>query len=267
MLTKPPVKRTRIRRIIGYYFFLIKKKIYWYLSLNNFANKFEDKLPHEIFSHRSTLRRNLKNEELWMQDNKITNLKIAMKCLSGLVIEPGQTLSYWRQVGNTTRRKGYLEGMVLSNGQVQSGVGGGLCQLSNLIYWMTLHTPLTVLERWRHSYDVFPDVKRNQPFGSGATCSYPNIDLQIKNETMQTFQLILWLDEEYLQGQWLSNRTINFRYNIFEKNHHFKSEWFGGYSRNNQIFREVVDKNSNSIIREEFVVSNTAMMMYDPMIE
>ena len=72
-------------------------------------------------------------------------------------------------------------GMVLHNGGFKPGVGGGLCQLSNLIYWMTLHTPLTVVERWRHSYDVFPDAERTQPFGSGATVAYNHIDLQIRN--------------------------------------------------------------------------------------
>ena len=45
--------------------------------------------------------------------------------------------------------------MVLHYGSFQTGIGGGLCQLSNLIYWMTLHTPLTVTERYRHSFDVF----------------------------------------------------------------------------------------------------------------
>ena len=37
---------------------------------------------------------------------------------------------------------------------------------------MTLHTPLQVTERYRHSYDVFPDADRKLPFGSGATCAY-----------------------------------------------------------------------------------------------
>ena len=57
--------------------------------------------------------------------------------------------------------------MVLFLGQIGGDIGGGLCQLSNLIFWMTLHTPLTVTERYRHSHDVFPDANRTQPFGSG----------------------------------------------------------------------------------------------------
>lgn len=55
--------------------------------------------------------------------------------------------------------------------------------MTNLIYWMTLHTPLTVAKRWRHGFDVFPDANRTQPFGSGATCSWPILDLQIVNHT------------------------------------------------------------------------------------
>lgn len=103
------------------------------------------------------------------QENKVTNLKLAVKRLDGLILYPGETFSYWKRIGKPTARKGYKEGMVLFLGQIGGDIGGGLCQLSNLIFWMTLHTPLTVTERYRHSHDVFPDANRTQPFGSGAT--------------------------------------------------------------------------------------------------
>ena len=57
--------------------------------------------------------------------------------------------------------------------------------MTNLIYWMTIHTELTIVERWRHGFDVFPDAGRTQPFASGATCAYNYIDLQIRNDTDQ----------------------------------------------------------------------------------
>lgn len=62
--------------------------------------------------------------------------------------------------------------MVLINGKMKADYGGGLCQLSNFIYWMTLHSELTIVERSRHQYDVFPDSNRTIPFGSGATIAY-----------------------------------------------------------------------------------------------
>lgn len=260
-------KRSNLRIFLGKIFYTLKRYFYWYFSKTNFANKQEKYFPIEVFSHKTFLRRQLKNVDMWMQENKVQNLKIAIQKLDGLVICPGQTFSYWRQVGKPTRRKGYLEGMVLHNGTIQAGIGGGLCQLSNLLYWMTLHTPLAVTERWRHAYDVFPDVKRNQPFGSGATCAYPNIDLQIKNTTSQKFQLKLEITEEYLIGTWLSDKPVQFKYKIIEKDHEIKNEWFGGYSRNNKIFRKIFDKETGEEVTQEFITENHALMMYNPLLK
>lgn len=263
-----PKHRSKLRRIAGILFYRVKRQLYWHFSKIKFAQKIEkNELKHEIFIHQTFLRRPLKDVDMWMQENKIKNLEIALKELNGLILEPGEIFSYWRQIGNPTQKKGYVEGMLLRNGMVVSGVGGGLCQLSNLIYWMTLHTPLMVVERWRHSYDVFPDVKRNQPFGSGATCSYPNIDLQIQNNTTQRFQLSLKLTPTHLVGQWLSDQPIPLSYEVFEKSHEIKMEWWGGYSRNNLIFRRILDVNKKEILREELVAKNEAVMMYSPFLE
>jgi vancomycin resistance protein VanW len=136
----------------------------------------------------------------------VVNLRLAVARMDGLVLAPGETFSYWRLIGKPSRRKGYREGMVLYLGRIGSDIGGGLCQLSNLIFWMTLHTPLTVVERYRHSHDVFPDADRTQPFGSGATCAYPHRDLMIRNDTDQPFQLCLQVGETCLEGQWRAAR-------------------------------------------------------------
>jgi len=261
-------KRSKLRVMVGEIYYTLKKYYYWYLSRTNFAKKLEKKyLPVEIFSRQTILLRRLKDVDMWMQKNKVINLKIAVKNLNGLVIEPGQIFSFWRQIGRPTKSKGYLKGMVLHNGKVVSGVGGGLCQLSNLIYWMTLHTPLTVIEHWRHSYDVFPDSGRTQPFGSGATVAYPNIDLQIKNNTKQKFQLFLKVTDTHLVGKWLSDKPIEFQYKILEKDSEFKMNWWGGYTRNNKIFRKVIDKNTGKELREEFITENRAITMYNPLLE
>lgn len=264
---KKPIKRSKFRLWTGKIYYTLKRYAYWYFSKIDFAKKIDNHpLPIEVFSHKTTLLRKLKDVDMWMQHNKVKNLEIAIQKINGLVIEPGQTFSYWRQIGKTTKRKGYTQGMVLHNGTVQAGIGGGLCQLSNLVFWMTLHSPLTVIERWRHGYDVFPDVKRNQPFGSGATCAYPNIDLQIKNTSNQKFQLSLEMDETHLIGKWLSDKPMNEKYEVFEKDHEIKIEWFGGYSRNNKIFRRVLDRQTGIEKKEEFITENHALMMYNPLL-
>jgi vancomycin resistance protein VanW len=261
------IKRSRLRVFCGSLFYKVVRILYWNFSNIDFASKANDTLEHEVFRHKSLLRRNLKDVDLWMQENKIKNLTIAIAKLDGILIKPGQRLSYWREIGEPTKRKGYVAGMVLKDGEVMAGIGGGLCQLSNLIYWATLHTELTVIERWRHSYDVFPDAQRTQPFGSGATCSYPNIDLQIENNTDKCFQLFLRIDGEFLVGGWLSDSEPQFEYSIFEKEHYIYGDWRGGYIRSNKIYRQIFKKEDGSLLGEEFITQNDAKMMYDPLIE
>ncbi len=222
-------------------------------------------LPIVQTTHKSLLRRQLRDVDMWMQDNKISNLEITLKHINGLVLEPGQRFSYWRQIGEPTTKKGYLKGMILQQGLVKSGVGGGLCQLSNLIYWMTLHTPLTVTQRWRHSYDVFPDAKRTLPFGSGATCSYPNIDLEIHNMTQQSFQLIIALTDTHLTGEWRSVSKPQFTYTITERNPHITHEPWGGYMRHNTLVRQVTNLQTDEVY-EEIITENHAKMMYEPLL-
>src|SRR5690606_14845549 len=132
-------------------------------------------------------------------------------------------------------------------GTFKSGVGGGLCQLSNLIYWITLHTPLEVTERHRHSYDVFPDANRSQPFGSGATCAYNYLDLQIYNPTTEPYQLNVYLTEEHLVGAWNSTTESNYTYEIYEKNHKMTQEHWGGYMRHNSIGRRKFNRNGEQV--------------------
>jgi vancomycin resistance protein VanW len=262
-----PKQRTKLRLFLGKVFYFLKKYFYWYLSGTKFAKTIShQQLPYEIFQHKSLLRRELRNVKTWMQENKINNLKLAIEKLDGLTLNPEEIFSYWLLIGAPVKRKGYLPGMILYNGKVFAGTGGGLCQLSNLIYWMTLHTPLIIQERYRHSYDVFPDTNRKQPFGTGATCAYPNIDLQVKNNTKAIFQLKLSLTKTHLVGRWFSNKPLKVKYVIEEKDHHLKHELWGGYTRNNKIFRKTLDVKSRKEIVEEFITENHAIMMYSPLL-
>lgn len=158
--------------------------------------------------------RQLQNVDMWLQHNKVNNLKLAVDCINGLVIAPGETFSFWYLIGKPTHKRGYLKGRVLCNGSFRPGIGGGLCQLSNL-NWMTLQTSLTVKERWRHNFDVFPDADRTQPFGSGTTVVYNYVDLQICNDTDSDYQLIVWLDENYLYGEWRSQEAPLYTYKVY----------------------------------------------------
>lgn len=159
-----PIKRGKLRHYLGREFYILKRKLRWLCGSEHYARiRSGVETSHLLFEHQSTLLRRLKDVDMELQYNKITNLRLAVAKLDGVVIRPGETFSIWRLVGRPSARKGYLAGMVLHNGKVQRGVGGGLCQLGNLLYWITLHSPLTIQERWRHSFDVFPRRTTHHP--------------------------------------------------------------------------------------------------------
>lgn len=220
-------------------------------------------LPHLVAEHRTPLVRPLSGLDPRLQENKVVNLQLAANRLDGLLLDPGTRMSFWKLVGKPSSRRGFLEGLVLSHGRLSEGVGGGLCQMTNLLYWMTLHTPLEVVERWRHSYDVFPDAGRTQPFGSGATCAWPSLDLQIVNPTAASFRLSISVDDTHLRGAWSSDWPSAVTYAIEERAHRITHEGPGAYVRHNELWRVEIDEET-SCRRERIVATNDALMMYEP---
>lgn len=233
-------------------------------SLTSFAvkNASSESYPYTNKKHQSLLRRKLGDSDPKLQENKITNLHIASKNINGIVIQPGETFSFWKLVGKTSKKKGYIEGMLLSNGQVVTGVGGGICQLANLLYWMALHTPLQVVERHHHSFDPFPDEGRVLPFGSGAGVFYNYVDLQFYNPTDQAFQIGVWLTHKHLKGKISSDQYWPYTYHVFEENHYFYKKK-GIIYRTNDIFRNVVDKSTGNKVDQQFLMHNVSEVKYE----
>ena len=78
-------------------------------------------LPVRVKKHGSLLLRELSADEMALQHNKVVNLRLASARTDGVVIRPGETFSFNKVVGNCTRRKGYVVGMRLSNGEARAG--------------------------------------------------------------------------------------------------------------------------------------------------
>lgn len=253
------------RRRLGREYYILKRKMRDIFGGTRWAKKRRVTTTfHPIKEHSSMILRPLKDVEMYLQENKRTNLQLAIKHLNGIVIRPGETFSVWHKVGRPTASKGYLEGLVLHQGQVTKGVGGGLCQLGNLLFWMFAHTPLRVVERHRHSFDVFPDVNRNVPFGAGATLSYNYIDLRVYNPTEKTYLVELWTDETHLHGRVSADVPQQETYRIEERDHRVVTQYWGGYTRHNRIVQVV--KHPDGREHEQLLVENHAIMMYNPML-
>jgi vancomycin resistance protein VanW len=108
-------------------------------------------------------------------------------------------------------------------------------------------------------------VNRTIPFACGATLSYNYIDLQLENTTENNFQIRLWLDDEYLNGEITCEKSSQHIYEIIETDHCFKHQWWGGYTRHNKIWKKITSLN-DLIVKEELVAENNAIMMYNPLL-
>ena len=223
----------------------------------------EADLPVRLKQHGSLLLRELDADRMHLQHNKVTNLRLAASRIDGLVIAPGETFSFNRVVGNCTRRKGYLDGMKLSNGSAETGVGGGICQLANLVHWMVLHSALTVVERSEHSFDPFPDRGRVLPWGVGCSIVYNYVDLVVRNDTDHPFQLRTWVGDRYLHGQLRTDVRPEHSFKVEARGEQFLRR-DGQVFRRNQIWRRVVDRRSGNQVGEELVKSNCALVVYAP---
>jgi vancomycin resistance protein VanW len=241
------------------------RQIAWHCSRKRYARNENaaNRLPFRYLKHTSKLIRKLGDSDVTLQHNKVINLKLAVAAIDGVIIAPGEHLSFCRLVGRPTRKRGYVEGMELSFGVARQGVGGGICQLSNLIHWMAIHSPLLVVERSNHSFDPFPDDGRVLPFGSGAAIFYNYIDLVLHNPTDRYFQLKLNVGGTQLEGELLCERAREFRYHVFELGHRFIRNG-GRVFRENEIWRETREKGQEGkVIKRERLYQNRVVVKYD----
>lgn len=243
---------------------ILKRHLMDFIHKIRFAReRTTDNLPVVIYRHNSLIRRRLGNVNMQLQENKATNLALAVKNIDGLLIRPGETFSVWKQIGRTTVRKGYKEGLVIAKGAPGQGIGGGLCQLSNLIHWMVLHSDLTIAEHHHHdALDLFPDYGRQIPFGTGTSISYNYIDYRVRNDTKNTYQLRLWVDGEYLRGELRAVDPQPHTFHIHAENEYFSREGDVIY-RNGQVFRDTIDANTGNVIESQLIRSNHARVMYE----
>ncbi len=243
---------------------IILRNIQDFFSFNKFAKKkSEDILPIIIYKSNSLIRRTLGNVNLILQENKAVNLAIAAPKVNKILVEPGETFSFWKLVGLPKESEGYKMGLTISSGQATEGIGGGMCQFTNLIHWLVLHTPLEIVEHHHHDgIDLFPDFNRQVPFGTGTSILYNYIDYRFKNNTNQPYQIIVYVTKEYLCGEIRSTEPLNLSYHITAENEFFSKEDNVVY-RNGEIYRTIVDKKTGNTIKKELIKTNHAKVMYD----
>jgi vancomycin resistance protein VanW len=141
-----------------------------FTSGNKSAAKFE-----HVISITQSVRR---NENF---ANKVYNLTLGIAAIDGIVIQPGEIFSFWRNVGRPTLKNGFRLSRNIVSGEISEDYGGGLCQLSGIVYHLSLIAGLRVKERSSHSIDIYREEDRFTPLGADATVVYGYKDLRIQN--------------------------------------------------------------------------------------
>lgn len=138
-----------------------------------------------------------------------------------------------------------------------------MCQFTNLIHWMVLHSELTIVEHHHHDgLDLFPDYNRQIPFGTGTSIFYNYLDYRVINDTSNTYQLLVKTDGEYLRGELRAVRPQTKSYHVYAKDEFFSEENHTVY-RNGLVLRDTIDKRTGNVVKTETLRKNHAKVMYD----
>jgi vancomycin resistance protein YoaR len=119
--------------------------------------------------------------------NRIHNVQLVSHLVDGHVIAPGAIFSFNQATGARTADKGFKEAPVIINGELQTGLGGGVCQVSTTVFNAAYEAGLPIVARTNHALYI-----SHYPQGRDATVNYPDVDLKFVNDT----------------GHWLLVRTF-----------------------------------------------------------
>ncbi len=143
--------------------------------------------------------------------NKLTNIRLASSKTDRLCLQPGQILSFWTVVGRPSERRGFRLSRNIVGGQVSEAVGGGLCQVSGILYHLALLAGLDIVERHPHSLDIYREEERFSPLGADATVVYGYKDLRIQNCYDFPVAVLMEAGSEHLTAVLLSPQPIRER--------------------------------------------------------
>lgn len=242
-----------------------RKKLY-YLKMrfdgNRYSSRKESLFPYELTGDRSLLINEHTGADIKYQYNKVHNLRLASEAVSLVVIRPGETFSLWWLARHADQRESYKDGLCVHSGKLVAVYGGGLCQLSNTLFWLFLHTPLTIVERHMHKVKEFPNPSPDDPCGVDATILEGWLDLRVRNDTGEAMQIELTMDDTYYCGRILVSRPPEKRYDVVNRNLQYV-ERAGKTYESVEVVRRTTDLKTGSLLSEDTLYTNACEIGYD----
>lgn len=122
---------------------------------------------------------------------RATNIRTAASRIDGIVLAPGQVLSFNEAVGPRTLERGFTWAPEIQGDEMTTGVGGGTCQVSTTLFAAALHAAMGVVERQSHSRP-----SSYAPLGLDATVSWPQVDLKVRNDLPYPIMIHAFIPED-----------------------------------------------------------------------
>jgi vancomycin resistance protein YoaR len=110
--------------------------------------------------------------------NRLHNVRLVAQLVDGALIPPGAEFSFNQTTGERSPERGFLEAPVIINGELQNGIGGGVCQVSTTVFNAAFEAGLSITSRTNHALYI-----SHYPQGRDATVNYPDLDLKFQNDT------------------------------------------------------------------------------------
>ena len=168
----------------------------------------DEEFPFVLAESVSPLRTSTDSRERYLQLGKIENLRLACRRIHHKALAPGETFSFWRQVGGPWRLRGFKKGREVREGCVIPTTGGGLCQLSGSLLQVAMSAGCELIERHHHSAlpaDVLYDASRD------ATIFWNYVDLRFRSPLPILFECYLTTNELVVRMRAQSPKSSVFR--------------------------------------------------------
>lgn len=243
-----------------------QKNIFYQLGMFLDKNKYSKtrgvNLPYVITETKTLMLNENSGHDIIYQKNKIENLKILSKTMNKVLIKPKEVFSFYYLAKNSNKYGEYKDGLILVDNKIVAKKGGGICHLSNLLYYTFLMTPLTVIERHGHKVKSFPNPDKNSLEGVDATINMGWLDLRVKNNTENTYQIEISFDEEYMYAKILSDQNSNKQYEII-------NEDFKYVKKGDQLYESVAvvkitkDKKTGKKLKKEKLYDEIVKVDYE----
>lgn len=120
--------------------------------------------------------------------NRNINIALAAKSINSVVLMPGETFSYNDLIGECSTKTGYKAATIYMNGELSTGIGGGICQVSTTLYNTVLRANLEIVERRNHSLGV-----TYVPSGQDAMVSIGTQDFKFKNNREYPIKVVAYV--------------------------------------------------------------------------